>query len=155
MNEINVTFDLHNKTCNHVVNTGFYKTIRLSLAFSSENERTYFNNLKFGYTFQKNHTTIKKEDFPKNNFNYESADKSPLVSLDFETEVETEYQFYVWCENAEEKIEKNINFKTGRPQQPFASWSWDGKQWNAPIPEPGDIPRKWNETSQSWVSIIN
>lgn len=38
-----------------------------------------------------------------------------------------------------------------RPPKPFASWSWEGSSWAAPIAMPSTGgPYTWNENDQSW-----
>lgn len=43
-----------------------------------------------------------------------------------------------------------------RGAQPYPSWSYNEmtQQWEAPVPMPTDGPYEWNETTQSWQSII-
>lgn len=41
-----------------------------------------------------------------------------------------------------------------RPPQPYASWSWNGAEWEAPINQPSEGgPYSWNEDTQSWEAI--
>lgn len=38
-----------------------------------------------------------------------------------------------------------------RPPKPFASWVWNGVDWDAPVEMPSDGGQyEWNETTQSW-----
>jgi hypothetical protein len=44
-----------------------------------------------------------------------------------------------------------------RPPQPYPSWIWSNKTWNAPIPLPADASMgneyKWDEEEQAWVAV--
>lgn len=38
-----------------------------------------------------------------------------------------------------------------RPEQPFASWVWDGEWWQAPAEYPSEGVYVWDEGTVSWV----
>ena len=41
-----------------------------------------------------------------------------------------------------------------REQQPYPSWTWAEKMWNAPTPYPTDgEPYRWSEAKLMWVAI--
>ena len=42
-----------------------------------------------------------------------------------------------------------------RSQKPFDSWTWNGEDWEAPIPMPNDGNKYfWDEQSLSWIQVI-
>lgn len=43
---------------------------------------------------------------------------------------------------------------TWRPPAPYASWSWDGSDWNAPVPMPEEGSWQWDEGSTSWIEQV-
>lgn len=36
------------------------------------------------------------------------------------------------------------------PPQPFSSWTWNGLEWEAPVPQPGPA-YYWDEESSTWI----
>jgi len=110
-----------------------------------------FKNLKFGYTLIKGKTNIKTNQFPPGNARYIRTDQEYLVIERLRFETETEYTLSLWAENAGERFETETVFTTPRPPQPYASWTWDGELWNAPVIYPEDGERyTWNEQDQTW-----
>lgn len=39
-----------------------------------------------------------------------------------------------------------------RPPSPFASWIWDGLEWQPPTPKP-DGPHMWDEEAGAWMPL--
>jgi len=68
--------------------------------------------------------------------------------------METDYELYLWAENDGQSFEKTISFTTPRPAQPYESWTWNGEQWNPPVPYPDDDGDwVWDEDAQQWVEF--
>lgn len=40
-----------------------------------------------------------------------------------------------------------------RPPQPYPSWTWNGSEWDAPVPQP-DGPHYWDESAGEWVPVV-
>lgn len=40
-----------------------------------------------------------------------------------------------------------------RPTSPYPSWSWDGEEWQSPIPKPDGDQWVWIEDALDWVYI--
>jgi hypothetical protein len=47
----------------------------------------------------------------------------------------------------------SYQFTAPRPRKPYASWSWDGSTWVAPVPMPAAGNYEWDEEDQLWVEI--
>lgn len=42
-----------------------------------------------------------------------------------------------------------------RPPAPYPSWTWNGQQWQSPVPYPDDGGMyQWDETAGQWVPIV-
>lgn len=39
-----------------------------------------------------------------------------------------------------------------RPLSPYPSWTWNGSQWEAPVPAP-EGPASWDEDTLSWKPL--
>jgi hypothetical protein len=45
-------------------------------------------------------------------------------------------------------------FTTPKPNQPHASWTWDGDNWQPPVAYPTDGGMyQWDESTTSWVAV--
>ena len=74
MTEIDIVFNLHDNTCTHKITQGTYNQNRVNIIFSSEEKKTYFQDLKFGYEVKQESEFIQSDEFPKNNTKYSFFD---------------------------------------------------------------------------------
>ena len=124
----------------------------LFIGFSDEEPVVKFESLSFGFTLSHNGETIDSQQWPPEGVHYRRTDQEYIVAHRLKFQPETEYVLYMWAENAGIRAERSHTFTTPRPAQPYASWIWDGTQWNAPVPYPGDGGEyEWNELSGEWT----
>jgi len=126
----------------------------LHIGFTEGAPVVEFKNLKFGYTLTRGDTTVQTNSFPPPRTRYVRTDQEYLVVERLKVDPETEYTLSLWAENAGERFETETTFTTPRPPQPYASWTWDGAQWNAPVARPEDGENYvWNEENQTWQPL--
>lgn len=126
----------------------------LMIGFTNDSPVIEFNDLKFGYELRQGENIKKYGSFPPSNVRYVRSDQQYIVTERLVFESEKTYTLWLWCENDGKRFEKEFEFTTPRPAQPYDSWLWDGEKWNPPVPYPDDgNVYKWNEDLQEWETI--
>jgi len=124
----------------------------LHIGFTNDLPIVEFTNLSFGFELRKDGEVIDSHTWPLEGVRYRRTDQTYLVTHRLKFTPETEYELFVWAENAGIRAEKAHTFTTPRPAQPYPSWTWDGNTWNPPIPYPDDGGfYAWDEDAQAWV----
>lgn len=126
----------------------------LHINFISNEEITYFDNLKFGYSVTLYDNVVSQQDFPHVGRKLDSSDSSVLARPAFLVLADKTYRLDVWARNKGEIMEASTQFDTTKQEQPHSSWVWNGEMWIPPIPRPDDGRYyNWNENTRSWVLI--
>jgi hypothetical protein len=126
----------------------------LQIGFTEDKPIVEFTDLKFGFTLSSDNETIDSKDYPPKNVRYIRSDQKYLITHRLKFTPDTEYQLFLWAENAKTYIEHTETFTTPIPTQPYPSWTWDGENWNAPVEYPDDGGNyEWSEDEQTWVEI--
>ena len=77
-----------------------------------------------------------------------------LSALTFKQKTNMNCTFGQKTENDGKSFETTVSFTTPRPVQPYASWTWNGEQWQPPVPMPDDnILYYWDENSLNWIKV--
>lgn len=157
MSKINATFDVENKEWTMETTEPNPIHSDLNIIFTSSAEIVKFNNLTFGVSVTSGGQPVLSQFYPTYGVIYEAANNgSVFEKVSWSSTPETEYIISLWAENAGEKAETSYTFNSPRPEQPFASWTWDAtaKQWNAPIPRPENEVKEWNEELGQWQDVL-
>ena len=113
-----------------------------------------FKDLKFKYELKQDSNIKKYGVFPPPGVKYVRTDQPYIVVERLNLVLETDYELYLWAENGGESFEITVSFTTPRPEQPYPSWTWDGKKWNPPVPYPDDNKfYTWDEDALDWVEV--
>lgn len=124
----------------------------LFIGFTANAPVVEFKNLKFKYELKQNSNIEQQGEFPLLSIKYIRSNQDYLITGYLNLRPETEYELYLWAENGGKSFERTVTFTTPRPAQPYPSWTWDGEQWNPPVPYPDDnLPYEWDEELQQWV----
>lgn len=73
-------------------------------------------------------------------------EESAKEAVDFDQIIETEGEPWIGWTLQDDG--------TWRSEQPYPSWSWNGNEWVAPLPQPDNGLYSWDEDSQSWIEQI-
>lgn len=124
----------------------------LFIGFTDDAPVVEFKDLQFKFELKQGETVKQHATYPPPNTRYVRTDQPYVVVERLLLQPENEYDLYLWAENNGESFETTVNFTTPRPKQPYDSWSWDGAQWNPPVPYPNDDKfYVWDEDAQKWV----
>jgi len=130
----------------------------LFITFTEEAPVITFKDLKFGYELKQDGNIKQYGVYPPPGVRYKRSDQEYLVSTRLKLETEESYSLFLWAENDGQRFEKEFDFVTPRPPQPYDSWNWNSvdKVWEAPEPRPDDGKYyKWDEEILSWVEVVN
>ena len=128
----------------------------LFIGFTDESPVVEFKDLKFKYELKQDGNIKQYGVFPPAGVKYVRTDQPYIVAERLNLQTETEYELYLWAENAGETFEHTVTFTTPRPAQPYPSWTWDGERWNPPVPYPDDDKfYQWDEETQTWVEVTD
>lgn len=128
----------------------------LMIGFTDQAPVIQFDNLKFSFKLTENGKTVSGKSYPPAGVKYVQTDQPYLAVERLKLKPETDYVLDLWAENAGEQFEKQFEFSTPRPSQPFDSWTWNSedKVWQAPTPRPNDGKSyTWDENSRSWIEV--
>jgi hypothetical protein len=126
----------------------------LFITFTEEAPVITFKDLKFGYELRQDGNIKQYGVYPPAGVRYKRSDQEYLVSARLKLETEESYSLFLWAENDGQRFEKEFNFVTPRPRQPYDSWTWNStdKRWDPPVPYPDDgNDYTWDEETTSWV----
>ena len=126
----------------------------LFITFTEEAPVITFKDLKFGYELKQDDNIKQYGVYPPPGVRYKRSDQEYLVSARLKLETEESYSLFLWAENDGQRFEKEFDFDTPRPTQPYDSWIWNStdKRWEAPEPYPDDgNDYTWDEETTSWV----
>jgi hypothetical protein len=124
----------------------------LYIGFTKDEPVVEFNNLRFGFTLQKDNIIIDSKEWPPHNIKYRRSDQQYLVVHRLVFQPDQTYDLYMWAENDGIRAEKTHTLTIPRPAQPYPSWTWNGETWVSPVPYPQDDNYyEWNETTGTWV----
>ena len=127
----------------------------VAVGFTSENERTEFDNLSFGWNLSINSEETKSVLYPETpDITYISTDQNHMSFDSITVLPEDECSLFLWAENSGKRYEKTYQWVVSRPEPTCSSWVWneETKVWEAPTPMPQDGKRYvWDETSTSWI----
>lgn len=124
--------------------------------FISNNEITYFDNLKFGFRIMSGGIILFQEERPHIGRKLENSDSSIVARFGFTAVAGNRYDLYCWAMNKGENMEGSAQFDAGKTARPHASWIWNGEMWVAPVTRPDDGNYyNWNEESLSWIQIAD
>ncbi len=165
MDNIKATYNIDSKEWDFETFPELPEVSEIRIAFCSNSGPAEFSNLRFGYEVNNTEKTLPGEAFlagsvfPKAGIVYEKAlTTKPFIIETMAYAVDTNYKLSVWAENNGERGEGEFLFKTPKPPQEFASWTWDDtvNAWVPPVPKPvGGPPSWWNEEAQEWVDITD
>ena len=137
------------------LDTGFAEVF---FQFVDGNDCVQFKDLHFGYTFSTNGRELVSGEWPDGPGRYISSDQKHLESAMLSFEAEENYRLQVWSINDKKESKASFHFTTGRPDQPFPSWTWnpEEKGWDPPKPYPGNYDYSfydWDEEKQEWFQV--
>jgi len=155
ISKINITSNLVNKSISIEHDNVLPFTNGIYFYFYDGNENCKFDNLSFSYTLNKGGSQVATKSWPADGIKFESSTSQYLVSDRLIFEPETEYELVISVTNAGETFNKTDTFTIGRPEQPFASWTWDAssKEWTPPKAKPTDenFTWTWSEADSDWI----
>jgi len=128
----------------------------LFITFTEEAPVITFKDLKFGYELKQDGNIKQYGVYPPPGVRYKRSDQEYLVSTRLKLETEESYSLFLWAENDGHRFEKEFDFDTPRPRQPYDSWTWNStdKRWGPPVPRPDDgNDYEWDEETTSWVLV--
>jgi len=123
----------------------------LTIGFTDSVSPINLENVKFEYKFKQNGNVLKEVSYPPNETSYVSTDQPIFIIEILDYESQMSYDIYLKLEKDGEIFEKEYNFVTPIPMQPFLSWLWEDNEWVPPIPKP-DGNYIWDEDLQEWVA---
>ena len=130
----------------------------LFITFTEEAPVITFKDLKFGYELKQGDNIKQYGVYPHPGVRYKRSDQEYLEVVRLNTKADESYILFLWAENDGQRFEKEFEFVTPRPRQPYDSWSWNSeiKVWEAPEPRPDDGKEyQWDEETLSWVEIVD
>jgi hypothetical protein len=128
----------------------------LFIGFTNEAPIVEFKGLKFGYELKQGDNIKQYGMYPPPGVRYVRSDQAYLVVQRLNLKPEQTYTLFLWAENDGKRFEKDFEFTTPKPIQPYPSWTWDGEKWNPPVPYPEDGKLyTWNEDLLNWVEVEN
>ena len=130
----------------------------LFITFTEEAPVITFKDLKFGYELKQDGNIKQYNIYPPGGARYKRSDQAYLEVIRLNLETEESYSLFLWAENDGQRFEKEFDFETPRPAQPYGSWIWNSEEkvWEAPVPRPNRENLKenqyyqWNEETGSW-----
>jgi hypothetical protein len=144
-----------------------HETNEIQLNFKTANdEEQDISNLEFDISLKKDGQEIYSSHHPIFPIQYEKIKTSTLYVSKIEVIPDEEYVIETTTinQNFGVNYSNTLTFKTPKPPQPFASWSWDNttKSWQSPVPHPDPVlgvddyveGRKlyqWSESQQQWL----
>jgi len=129
----------------------------LFITFTEEAPVITFKDLKFGYELKQNDNIKQYGVFPPSGVQYRQSDQEYLQVIRLNTQTDESYTLFLWAENDGQRFEKEFEFATPRPSQPYSSWAWnsENKVWEAPVPHPDDGKfYQWDEETQNWIEEV-
>lgn len=115
------------------------------------------NHLQFGFVLSLNDEIIETDTFPQAGV-VKFLGTGNIISNSVPVSSNTTYSLNLWAQNGLDRIEKTANIKVSRPVQPYVSWTWNGSDWAAPVPEPTNGPKDaayiWSERQQQWFLMV-
>jgi hypothetical protein len=136
----------------------------LQIAFCADAMPAIFTSLSFGYEILDTSKEIPGEgfltanSFPKFGEAYEKAETSRPFCIDtINYQNDTTYKIKVWASNNSERTTGEYIFTVPKPNKEFNSWVWNDqvKNWEAPIPRPTGVPARWDDATESWITITD
>jgi len=130
----------------------------LFITFTEEAPVITFKDLKFGYELKQDGNIKQYGVYPPPGIRYKRSDQEYLEVIRLKLETEESYSLFLWAENDGQRFEKEFDFETPRPAQPYNSWTWNpvNKIWEAPEPRPDDgKDYEWDEETLSWVVVVD
>lgn len=124
----------------------------LFIGFTNEAPVVEFTNLKFGFELRQDDNIKQYGVFPPAGVKYIRTDQDYVEVVRLKFKPDQTYTLWLWCENNAQRFEHEFQLETPVPDQPYDSWTWDGEQWNSPVPYPeGTGVYWWDEESGQWV----
>ena len=130
----------------------------LFITFTEEAPVITFKDLKFGYELKQDGNIKQYGVYPPAGVRYKRSDQEYLEVVRLNTKTDESYTLFLWAENDGQRFEKEFDFETPRPAQPYDSWTWNStdKVWEAPEPYPNDDnDYTWDEETLSWVEDVD
>ena len=130
----------------------------LFITFTEEAPVITFKDLKFGYELKQDGNIKQYGVYPPAGVRYKRSDQEYLEVVRLNTKTDESYTLFLWAENDGQRFEKEFDFETPRPAQPYGSWTWNSedKVWEAPEPRPDDGKYyEWHEETLSWVEDVD
>jgi hypothetical protein len=131
------------------------RVIDLQIGFKSiVHGDTYieFVNLKYGFFLSENNVTIQQGSYPPIGIKLINSDQEYIDQIRLDVNPDHTYQLHIWAENSGIFYEHKLTLAIPKYEQPFASWTWTGNEWTAPIPYPDDGELYvWEEDNLNWV----
>jgi hypothetical protein len=119
--------------------------------FHSDQEISNIKDIQFGYQLSDKNTVLQSSQFPPGKIVYECADRTPVQTVILNIENSTEYDLIVWVMTSQgNRSEDTLKLAKMLPPKPYPSWTWNGEEWEAPVPKKYDQPYQWNETTLQW-----
>ena len=154
---IQATLDLTNnkwKLPTTTINGGDNMLLQLNVLDTTPSS---INHLQFGFVLSLNDEIIETDTFPQGGV-VKFLGTGNIISNSVPVSSNTTYSLNLWAQNGLDRIEKTANIKVSRPVQPYVSWTWNGSDWAAPVPEPTNGPKDaayiWSERQQQWFLLV-
>lgn len=123
----------------------------LYLGLNPASGRIEYTDLSFGYRFTADGVEIGSGAWPESGRKYLRSDQPWILVGRVRYAVQSVLAAMIWAEDGD-RFDTTWTMQGPRPIQPFPSWSWDGSEWQPPVPDPGAPGEyRWDEASQGWV----
>ena len=117
-----------------------------------------FDNVSFGFDIKRGEEIVIKKSYPPMGVTYVKSDQSIIRVERVVWGPDWELVMRVWVKMSGNYMEQSFNVTIPRPPQPYSSWTWDGSNWQPPIPIPipiSGIKYIWDEGSRTWIEWID
>lgn len=117
-------------------------------------DRLYPNALQFGWTLIVNGEQTDDHEWPPANVVVREITPQRMFEFRTDAKADDEILLRVWASESGQRVEGETTFVVPRPEQPFASWTWQDGAWTPPQPYPSDGELYgWDEETASWKLI--
>lgn len=162
MNTFKSTFNVDTQEWTVVPPAKCHHFVEFQIAFTGNNPHIIFDDLSFGFELIKDgdlsagEAFIDAKRFPEHGIIIsEVFSDLPAGVYVINVPCETDLVLKLWSVNAGQRNDFSYTFTSGRPEQPYPSWTWSGSEWQAPVARPKALttPMWWNEKDQQWEDV--
>lgn len=156
--KIVITTNLKNESISINADSIGYRDSVLHFYFVDGNNPVKFNGLSFSYTISKDGSNVATRTWPADASieTYVQCDPNSLFASDKAVLiVDEDYSITVSVTHNGSTFTETQTISTGRPTQPFTSWTWSdaNKKWEPPVARPTDETKAWiwSDVHNKWI----